>query len=1405
MLAAPTGPNTTQVSRPEPRTATPEFFVEATQRGGSLSIAFTPTIAGSYSICVAGAIAAELRVTEACVFGVGFGSPCSLPVCLESSTQYDADICSQEIAAYCATHEQDGGCALLVARFAAQIHSHYELSVITEGAVEADVKVQAAGCGCSCAVDLSEIEVIAAGRNGDRATVMLKTTGLTRAAEVCAPAPRDYAVIAVVDVFAMPSDLAALFLDGPASPCRAEVCQTESFMSEACTILISDYCASTPDDACALIEFVYEREVGAERALGVRKVGLSPVARTFFVPASCTCDAGCRETDNLVVDAVVDKEGVSVRFVPDVVGVWRLCADATPVAIVRATASTQQCPFATSSAPCMSEACSADTSSEACMQVLAEYCTFNAAKDAGCSLIVPKFVRSTGLDSFSLTTADVASSSLAPQVRFLATVDGCACGVAACEHSDIYAVGTSYNVAGRVLSVDFDARGFGRGIQVCVTGADLTERLIAVVDVSAQDCLFRTNGTSPCTFDVCVADPFGPECLHAMIHYCATAADEACAFLRPLYTVKANEKLVLPALGASAVEFYPESCECDSAALMPECDLGPAKNGLSVLLDVGAEQVTFTAMRPGGVRLCTKDATLAIVRVTVDGCPFDETASSPCYSEACEGGADSDACLQYTAQYCALHASLDRACSLFSLRFARFVGEIGEVSYHDATLKPGEMTANFIDVDADCAGTAEGTSVEVVSVSFKEQIATVEFVPQTIGRYKLCIAGVDAGVEVDATASDEGSLFSIDMGAPCAELCSEDPSSEECMQGIAEYCITQPDDGGCAFVLPVFERSSRQLSTINFRGSGKLTFPSAASGCPSPTAPQFIVSNEEVKAHGEVTVSFTVGVEGRYAVCEGEQKLAEIIVSGSSCLFADSDLSSPCRSDACSDMDGSGIVSANCLSVASEYCRMFPADKGCSYFVPFFYSIVDEEQEALLFIDPEGQQVNSIAQGLTFATSCDGTGVSESTEVAMDVVEVALDGNALRVVFIPRNAFWRDAKLCLQGEHIATVTVASKECSFRLSGDESPCAHPYCYGPEADMNLCSQVAMEYCAHTVDDTACQFYVPLYELAIHTPTELSFHVSAKISSSAQLRFVADECECGVVCSYEELLPSRTANTPTGDNVIVDGFEAVSASQELTTSVIAKTLGEFKLCVAPNDGAQSGNDFTLFVAKVRVSGIDCVFDLSSAPCLSDACAFEPTSDACLQVVAEHCSVQPDDLACAQFIPAFVRNVKEPVTFAVHVLGVEQGESVFFAPAECACGECEDGNIEVLEATINEFAVSVVAQAAVVRVDVKLCVGSRAFASAMVDFVNDPCVFDATGARSPCTAAACADPHSEECVLLAAEYCAAHGSTDEGCALFVPAFTIPVGQSTSVEFMASGVLMARNGWPYYPTDGVA
>jgi hypothetical protein len=329
------------------------------------------------------------------------------------------------------------------------------------------------------------------------------------------------------------------------------------------------------------------------------------------------------------------------------------------------------------------------------------------------------------------------------------------------------------------------------------------------------------------------------------------------------------------------------------------------------------------------------------------------------------------------------------------------------------------------------------------------------------------------------------------------------------MQGVVEYCTAQPSDGACAFVLPVFERSSLVESSINFRATGKLTFPTAASGCSSSTAPQFVVLSEEVKAHGEVAVSFNVGTEGRYAVCEGAKKLAEIVVSGSSCLFADSELSSPCRSDACSDIDASGVVSANCLSVASAYCKEFPKDKGCAYFVPYFYSIVDEEEEILLYVDTQGMPASSL--DLKFATSCDGTGVSESTEVAMDVVEVAVVGDALRVVFIPRNSFWQDAKLCLKGAHIATVTVASKECSFRLSGDESPCAHPFCYGPEADMNLCSQVAMEYCAHTVDDTACQFYVPLYELKINEPTELSFHISEQILSSAQLRFVAYECEC------------------------------------------------------------------------------------------------------------------------------------------------------------------------------------------------------------------------------------------------------------------------------------------------------
>jgi hypothetical protein len=56
------------------------------------------------------------------------------------------------------------------------------------------------------------------------------------------------------------------------------------------------------------------------------------------------------------------------------------------------------------------------------------------------------------------------------------------------------------------------------------------------------------------------------------------------------------------------------------------------------------------------------------------------------------------------------------------------------------------------------------------------------------------------------------------------------------------------------------------MASINFRASSKITFPSVASGCPGSSAPQFVVSQEEVMAHGEVTVSFTAGTDGRYAV-----------------------------------------------------------------------------------------------------------------------------------------------------------------------------------------------------------------------------------------------------------------------------------------------------------------------------------------------------------------------------------------------------------------------------------------------------------------------------------------------------------------------------------------------------------
>ena len=65
----------------------------------------------------------------------------------------------------------------------------------------------------------------------------------------------------------------------------------------------------------------------------------------------------------------------------------------------------------------------------------------------------------------------------------------------------------------------------------------------------------------------------------------------------------ATQDAIQPILLLNYTRGCMESCTCEEAASNPDCDLGPAKNGLRVVLDVLAERVVFTAMRAGAVRI----------------------------------------------------------------------------------------------------------------------------------------------------------------------------------------------------------------------------------------------------------------------------------------------------------------------------------------------------------------------------------------------------------------------------------------------------------------------------------------------------------------------------------------------------------------------------------------------------------------------------------------------------------------------------------------------------------------------------------------------------------------------------------------------------------------------------------
>ena len=167
---------------------------------------------------------------------------------------------------------------------------------------------------------------------------------------------------------------------------------------------------------------------------------------------------------------------------------------------------------------------------------------------------------------------------------------------------------------------------------------------------------------------------------------------------------------------------------------------------------------------------------------------------------------------------------------------------------------------------------------------------------------------------------------------------------------------------------------------------------------------------------------------------------------------------------------------------------------------------------------------------------------------------------------------------------------------------------------------------------------------------------------------------------------------------------------------------------------------------------------------------------------------------------MPNFRRVAGNPSTLELPVASALY--DVVFVTADCSCGACADvGSPVAIEATHFD-AIAKLLKASFVSDAVgsmKLCMGSVHLAT--VDFETAPCGFG-FGAGSPCEAAVCADPTSEECLVYVAEYCGEHPE-DTGCTRFIPAFTRPLLLTTNVALHVRTTVSEIYGAPLTCTCG--
>jgi hypothetical protein len=574
---------------------------------------------------------------------------------------------------------------------------------------------------------------------------------------------------------------------------------------------------------------------------------------------------------------------------------------------------------------------------------------------------------------------------------------------------------------------------------------------VAVVTVVAPPGTATTKDhTGPCDFPVC--DEVDETCQLTAMQFCLASDDPRCDALLYRFQRVAKEEVSLR-LHAKTTALELEDCGC-----APDERCGSSVFVLDRSGDTESSLWTFSLNSPRSttVFLCDDaDKTVASVEF-LESCPVVE-AGGPCGSEVCEDQASED-CQLATAAYCAMEG--DGGCEKFSPRFIRPLGA-ASLRVHVPTELDSSPDLALTPEHCFCECSAEDAVVLESAYDTATKLLEVEAYIWTQGLFRLC-SGKDTVATVRTSVPEV--TFELDS-TPCNDAVCEELGSEKCNQVCAAYCAGNPEDPGCALMVPTFERKAGAPTEIKFhvrRADARVDLSAITQvahdscGCPCPDE-NYLIGLVTDPTALLASVSLNPPEAGVYEVCAGEVVVARVLAT-ETCIFEHYS-ASPCL--ACGT--AKAMETEECQLLALEYCASSPNDYGCQHLVVSFERPLKQRSELRLF--------GSEPTALFFIPETCDCDMGCTTSNVGDTVFHMSEGQ-LVVSFY--SYMPGTVKLCgnyaASTLHVATITITPGTCLF---------AHPgLCQCDFTSDETCVLAAAEYCRINPSDAGCAILVPVF---------------------------------------------------------------------------------------------------------------------------------------------------------------------------------------------------------------------------------------------------------------------------------------------------------------------------------------